>query len=246
MAIEKKRKVTEAAAIQNGRKLKAKSAAARAESEEPDDDEDRPAKKKKKKKKKTGVPMGLVVGAGVGVLVVLIVIGLVSWHFFSKVPAQNAPVAVAKNPDKEQEKKKAVEVQPPPPQGVTIVPGIKEGNPANKPGGDQITRGVRGAGYRTERRSELRQIGLAFIDFCDTHKGANRTQENFLKQINNFAHIRDSVKDGYYTMNMKADPTSSMSIIAYETAVDQGRHMCVMGGGNVDYVPLQIVKDSTK
>lgn len=250
MATQKKRKSSEAAALQKGRKLQAKSTS-RADEDEAERDEDiKSLKKKKKKKKPKGMPLGLLIGVGAGVLVLLIVVGAGAAYYFTR-PAPAAPAQpkqVAQNPDKKDDKQAPPAPLPPPPvpqPGIRVVPGIKEGNPV-KAGGDGIVRNVRGAGYRTERRSELKQIGTAFVAFCDTHKGANRTLENFLKDINNFAHIRDSVKDGYYTVNMKADPTSSTSIIAYETAVDQGRHMCVMGDTSVDYVPQQAVKDATK
>jgi hypothetical protein len=56
--------------------------------------------------------------------------------------------------------------------------------------------------------------------------------------------IHEAISDGYYVMNMRADVGSSSSIIAYERDIDRTGHLCVMGDTSVDYVPLQVLKDS--
>lgn len=232
----------DADASQSKRKVKARAAEADEDAAAGDDEDvELPVKKKKKKGKKSDSGMGLILAGG-GALVVLLLVGIgVGVYAFvgartpNKAPA--GPVAQAKDKEKKDE---PIPDQKPP-QGVPIVPGIKEGNPAKK-GGAGIVNNVRGQGYRTERRNELRQIGLAFIDFCDTFKGANRTQENFLQQIGTFGPIRDAIKEGYYVLNLRADPSSGQSIVAYERDEDQGRHLCVRGDGSVDYVPVSTLK----
>jgi predicted Zn finger-like uncharacterized protein len=96
----------EAAAVQNGRKVKVKPAAATAD----DDDDDRPAKKKKKKpapKKGNGV---LLIVGGVAALLLLVVAGaagLGAWLYFGKKP--ETTIAHTHEPPPEPEKKKEPE-----------------------------------------------------------------------------------------------------------------------------------------
>ena len=55
--------------------------------------------------------------------------------------------------------------------------------------------------------------------------------------------IWDSLDDGYYTLNPKADHTSANSVIAYETDIDRnGMHLAVRGDLSVDYAPPQDLK----
>lgn len=248
MAIEKKRKAGEATALQKGRKLQAKSASRGDEEEDERDEEIKSLKKKKKKKKKKRTPLGLLIGVGVGVLVVLIIVGSVSAYFFTRPASQPlaAPKQVAQNPDKKDDKAPPVPLPPPPQGGVPIVPGIKEGNPAKK-GGAGIVNNVRGAGYRTERRNELRQIGLFFQQFCEGTPKSGRTKEAFLDYIKRDSKaIHEAVSDGYYVMNMRADLGTAQSVIAYERDLDQPGHLCVRGDASVDYVPQAMLKELLK
>ena len=125
---------------------------------------------------------------------------------------------------------------------VKIIPGIKDGNP-DKKGGTYVISSVRGAAYRTERRSEpSSRLALSFVAFQDEYKGAQRTYENFLKYIKrDFGEIHDSIKDGYYQMNMQASFDSG-SIICYERDIDRTGYLCVRGDTSVDYVPLDVWK----
>ena len=212
------------------------------EEEERDEEEERPAKKKKKKKKK-GAPVGLLVGIGVGVLLLLIVGGVgATAYFLRENTAKPAlPGPVAQNKDGDAKGGQAKDGQPDgwvPPQRV-VVPGIKEGNPALKAGGKSITGNIRGAAYVTERKNDLAQIGKLFVLFYDSTPKSARTQDEFVKSIQRDAKsLADSIKDGYYVMNMRAELTGS-SIIAYESQVYSQGYLCVNGNGVTDFVSEQ-------
>ncbi|HZZ79187.1 MAG TPA: hypothetical protein VFE62_11750 [Gemmataceae bacterium] len=249
--------VDEEEAVQEEPKLQVKAKAKPEPEEETEADEDRPKKKKKKKKKDKG-SMGLAIGIVAVVAVLLLVGGGIGLFVILKPPDNQKKNQVAQvdgkkdgaianpNPNVNGNAKDKVVVPPvpqPQPQGnkgVNIIPKIQDGNPAKK-GGDGIINNVRGAGYRTERRSELKQIGTAFIQYSDDFKGNNRNDNTWLDYIKTFGPIRDAVKDGYYKMNYSAR-LDSASVIAYERDIDQGRHLCVRGDGSVDYVPLAELK----
>jgi hypothetical protein len=226
--------------IQEGRKLKtAVSKARENESTDEDRDDDRP--KKKKKKKKAGAPVGLFVGIGVAMLLLVVGGGAAAAYYFMQNPR---PQPIAQNNKKIEEPPKEQE-QPRTPERI-VVPTIKEGNP-DKKGGTYIVSTVRGQGYRTERRNELKQIGLFFTNFCDGTPKTGRTKDAFLEFIKRDSKaIHEAIRDGYYVMNMNARMDSS-SIIAYERDIDRGdKHLCVMGDCSVDYLPVQEVKDRVK
>lgn len=108
--------------------------------------------------------------------------------------------------------------------------------------GGKIIKNVRGAAYRAERRSELKQIGLFYVKFCDEIHKADRTLDRFLDYIKSAAPLRDAIKEGYYVVNLSAEPTKMDSIIAYERDEDNGRHLCVRGDTTVMYVPAVTLK----
>jgi hypothetical protein len=226
-------------AIQDQPRLKASKASAPVE-DEADGDQDRPAKKKKKKKSKQG-PNVLLIGGAAAIFVVLIAVGGLSAFIFLKPAEQKQKQEqVAKAPDAKAKAPDAKEKDDRTPQRI-IFPKIEEGNPAKK-GGTGITSDVRGAGYRTERRSELRQIAIAYVQYYDEYKGSNRNMDTWLEHIKTFGPICDAVKKGYYKMNFNARLESG-SVIAYERDIDTGqKHLCAFFGGDVDYVPLAELK----
>jgi hypothetical protein len=207
-------------------------------SKKTEDDEDRPVKKKKKKKSKKG-PNILLIGGAAAIAVVLIAAGGLSAFIFLRPGEQKQKQdALAKaldpkggDPKAGEPKAKEKETDDRTP-GRIVVPKIEEGNPAKK-GGMGIVSNIRGAAYRTERQSELKQIGALYIAFFDEYKGPNRTLENFLKSIKqNSGPIHNYIKDGYYQMNMSARLDGS-SVICYERDVYPQGYQCVMGSGEV-------------
>lgn len=106
-----------------------------------------------------------------------------------------------------------------------------------------VIENIRGAAYRTERRNELRQIGVFFAQFCETTPKDKRTLEQFLTFIKNDARqIHDAIKKGYYKVNLSADPNAPASIIAFESTVDRQGYLCVHGDASVDYVSAEKLK----
>jgi hypothetical protein len=188
-----------------------------------DEEEDRPAKKKKKRQKAPASPAIFIIGGVAAFVVLLAVGGLLAYVLIP--PRKPAEVEQAKVEEKKKEKEENKEQK-----------GVEEDPPAKK-GGKAIGRGSRGAAYITERKSELKQLGLVFTQFSDDYKGAARTKENFLAYIKrDFGPIHDYVKDGYYQMNMKARLQGG-DIIAYERdEYDQG-YLAVRSNGDVDFVP---------
>jgi hypothetical protein len=202
---------------------------------EDDADEDRPVKKKKKKKKAKQGPNVLLIGGAAAIVIVLIAAGGLSAFIFLRPAGEQKQKqdAVAKAPDPKAGESKAKEKETDDrTPGRIVIPKMEEGNPAKK-GGTGIISSVRGAGYRTERRSELKQIGALYITFFDEYKGANRTLENFLKSIKrDSGPIHDYIKEGYYQMNMNARLEGS-SVICYERDMYSQGYQCVMGSGEV-------------
>jgi hypothetical protein len=202
-------------------------------SKKTDDDEDRPVKKKKKKKAEQG-PNLLLIGGAAAIVIVLIAAGGLSAFIFLKPGKQKQEQdALAKAPDpkapESKPREKETDDRTP---GRIIVPKIEEGSPTKK-GGTGIASNVRGAAYRTERQSELKQIGTLYIAFFDEYKGPNRTLENFLNSIKqNSGPIHDSIKEGYYKMNMNARLDGG-SVICYERDIYPQGYQCVMGSGEV-------------
>jgi predicted Zn finger-like uncharacterized protein len=225
-------------AMQEGQKLKAKAAVATADEEEEEEpEEERPAKKKKKKKKKQGSGMGLIIGIVAGVVVLLLAAGGGTAYMLTRNPTRQPPPGpIAQNKDGQPEDKDTRT-----PQRI-VSPDIREGNPANidkKVGGKSITGNVRGAIYRTERRAELRQIGLLYTSYCDETPRSARSEEGFLKSMErDYRKVVEVIREGYYVINMKADPKASGSIVVYERDIDTPGYLCGMTDGTVDYVPL--------
>jgi hypothetical protein len=187
--------------------------------------DDRPRKKKKKKKSGAGLWIGL--GVGGGVLLVILIATVV--------------VVLLRPWERGGEKKNDVAQNQPPQQQP---PGDIGRVDFSKKGGGNIVQNVRGSIWRTERRAELKSIGLSFNQFCDTHKGASRTYDNFLNSLRQDVAIHGAIKEGYYKVNMKAEPFSSHSIIAYERDIDATGYLSVRGDGSVDYVPLAELKNA--
>lgn len=227
----------------------------KANPDEPPDDEDRPAKKKKKNKKGQGSATLFIVG-GVAVFVVFLAVAGVSAFFWTRrePPADAKQNLQAKGEDKQKKndandgaaaldkaKKEEKEKQDKadPGGGIRIAPKINEGNP-NKKGGIYVIRTVRGAVYRAERQSELRQLAIEFNSFQNDYKGKG-TYENFLESIKNFGPIRDSVNEGYYQINVTAR-LGSDNIIAFERDPDAAGHLCVRANGDISYTPAAQLK----
>jgi predicted Zn finger-like uncharacterized protein len=250
-------------AVQEGRKLK--NAAAKAEEEELQDEEqeeERPAKKKKKKKKKNSSSMGLLIGGGAAIAVLLIVVVGASAYFLTrspnvaKAPQNNEQLAKAndkKGGDGGAGDKKLDPKVAPAPLPVPVDPDQakrekeqrNEDRAANK-GGKSFVGTIRGAGARTQRKNELRQIGSFYQQFCLTTPKSARTKEAFLEFIKRDSRaIHEAISDDYYTINFRADDASSNSIIAFESFIDgNGMYMAVRGDLSVDYVPPQDVKNA--
>jgi predicted Zn finger-like uncharacterized protein len=242
-----KRKTEDAEVTQTDRKLKVKAAPA-PEEEEQDEEERRPAKKKKKgKKAKKGLsPILLMTGVAVGV-VLLVGVGGSAYYLTRSNPQRNRQADVEdNNPNNKpgapggNQQAKVEDNNPNNKPGFRIAPRIEDG-PPGKTGGKGVIQNIRGAVYRTERKSELKQLALTFNQFCDEYKGGARTKENFLIHIKNFGPIRDAVKDGYYQMNMKARLDGD-NIIAYERDEDAQGHLSVRSNGDMVYVPAAQLK----
>jgi predicted Zn finger-like uncharacterized protein len=225
-----KRKTDDEEEVQEERKVKVKTVP------EPEaEEEDRPFKKKKKgKKAKKGSSPVLLLGIA-GVSLALLVAGGVSAYFLFR----SAPQTPRENQQAKVDVKDKNEAPPPAP-AIRIAPRIEEGSPTKK-GGTGIVNNVRGAVYRTERKSELHSLGLSYQLFYDEYKGAARTYENFLQYIKRDGPIYEAVKEGYYKINMKAKLPSN-DIIAYERDIDMTGHLCVRVGGDIGYVPLPELK----
>ncbi len=237
-------------AVQDEPRLKLKKRSVPSEADSDSESDVRPGKKKKKKKGKKG--SGMLIMGGVAALVVLLLIGGGLSAFFMLGPGEEALKkkeeqqalldAKAKKEMEDAIKAPAAKEKDDRTPARIVVPGIKEGNPAAKKGGIYIVTNVRGAGYRTERASELANIGKAYVQFCDEYKGANRNMETWLEYIKTFGPIHEYVKDGYYKMNFNARLEAS-SVIAYESGIDVGQaHMCVRGDGSVGHVPVAELK----
>jgi len=236
-------------AVQEGRKLK--NTAAKADEDEPQDeeqDEERPAKKKKKKKKKKSSSMGLLIGGGAAIVVLLIAVVGASAYILTRSPNPVRPAPnneqLAKNNDKKAGDGGAGDKQPeiklPPPE--QFQPGKEERleDRERKKGGKSIIGNVRGAGYRTERKNELRQIGLFFQQYAEAAPKSARTKQGFMDYMKRDSKvIWDAIDDGYYTINVKADHTAANSIIAYETDIDRQGYLAVRGDLSVDYITQQ-------
>ena len=243
-----KRKTQEEAAMQTERKLKGNTVPAPDEDEE-QEEEVRPVKKKKKgKKAKKGASPILLIVAAAAAIILLLGGGGSAYYFLRTDPAAAKAREQAKLDDKAKkdaagggpgakidDKDKKNE-----PGGIRLIPKIEDGSPTKK-GGKDIIQNIRGAVYRTERKSELKQLALTFNQFCDEYKGGARTKENFLIHIKTFGPIHDALKDGYYQMNMKARLDGD-NIIAYERDEDAQGHLCVRSNGVQDYVPAAQLK----
>jgi hypothetical protein len=128
----------------------------------------------------------------------------------------------------------------PPP--VPFVPAKEERleDRERKKGGKSIVGNVRGAGYRTERKNELKNIGTFFQLYCEAAPKSARTKQGFMDFMKRDSKvIWDAIDDGYYTINVKADHTSSMSVIAYETDIDRQGYLAVRGDLSVDYITAE-------
>ena len=96
----------------------------------------------------------------------ILVIGVTVFLLWKKPAAQ--PVQQQANVE--------MKIQDPAPEPIRIIPKIQDGNPAMKKSGIGIVSNIRGAAYRTERkRSELKQIGLAYNQYSD-EEGARQPQ----------------------------------------------------------------------
>lgn len=223
-----------AMAAQNGQSVKVKTKAAPMPPPE-FDEEEAPKKSKKKKKQQSGpgLVLGLVIG---GVALFLLALGWGGWWVLANrkeaPPAPDELVVVAPPAEKKDER-----------SGTRIIiPKREDGNPAKK-GGTGIVNSVRGAGYRTERRAELKSLGTSYNQFCDEYKGGARTYENFLDYIKQQGPIYEAVKDGYYKINMKAKQSAN-SVIAYERDIDNQGYLAVKGDTSVDYVTADELKQA--
>lgn len=219
-------------AIQEEPKLQAKSKAKEVDVEdEADADEDQPKKKKKKKKKGKKGSMALIIG-GVSVLVVLLLVG------------GGVGLIFALKPDGQQKKNQPVAqgvVPPvPPPQGnnnaAQFIPKIQEGPPVKKGMNGHLLGNIRSAAYITERKNDLGNIGKLFNTFAVEYSGTARSQEGFLEYIKTSGPIHKYVAEGYIVVNMKAEPLSSSSIIAYEAEAYNQGYLCVRGDNSVNFV----------
>jgi hypothetical protein len=183
------------------------------------------------KKKKSQAPASMLPFVIIGVAVVVVLLaggGTLAYVIISRRQPEEPPQAKGDDGEKKEEKK---------PQ---IFPRREEGSPTKKGGKDIITN-TRGAVWRTERKTELKQLQLSFIQYSDEYKPAARTKENFLDYIKTFGPIREAVKDGYYQINLKARLEGG-DIIAYERDEDNQGHLAVRSNGDVAYVPAAQLK----
>ncbi len=215
------------AAVQEEPKLKIKSKKAnKAANEEDtgDGEDDQPAKKKKKKKKSKKGSSGMLIAAGVAGLVLLLAGGGVSAFFlFRKGPTENRQAKT--EPTKNDADKSTAQ----------IFPKVEDGSPTKK-GGTGIVNNIRGAVYRTTIRNDLAGINKMHAAFMIETPKSQHTREKFLDYIKrDFRTAHDYIIEGYYRVNVKAQPGSS-DIVAGERDIDLSGHLVVRGNGMIEYV----------
>jgi hypothetical protein len=118
------------------------------------------------------------------------------------------------------------------------VKGPQGGVQFSKKDGGNLVSNIRGSAYVTERKNELSNIGKFFILYANENPNVNkRTLNDFLTYIRRDSPaIHKLLKEGFYTMNMKAQVNTGTSIIAYEPGMYPNGYLCVRGDGSVDYV----------
>ena len=108
----------------------------------------------------------------------------------------------------------------------------------SKKGSGSLISNVRGSAYVTERKNELKNIGLFFIQYANDIPNVNkRTLDGFLSTFQRDApKIYEHVKEENYVINLKASLSASNGIIAYEWGMYPAGYLCVRVDGSVDYV----------
>ncbi len=195
--------------------------------EDVDEQEDeRPAKKKKKKKKSKQGSNGILIAAGVAGMVLLLAGGGVSAFFlFRSKPAENQQAKVDLNKKDDSEK-----------TAVRIFPKVEDGSPTKK-GGTGVVDNIRGAVYRTTIRNDLASFYKMYALFVNETPKSQHTREKYLEYIKrDFKTGHDYIVEGYYRLNMKAQPGSS-DIFAGERDEDTPGHMVVRCNGAIEHVP---------
>jgi hypothetical protein len=193
------------------------------EAREADEDE-RPRKKKKKKKTSN---KGLVIGLAVGGVVLVAVTVLVIVLNLPK--GQPNKEQVAENPPRKQE---PVPQQPvPPPQ----------------PHPEQRVAGLANRGEDTAVMNDMKNIGLFYTDYCDTHRKGPPSSKAFADAIRRQApHIAQAFDKELYVLLPGVRRGSNM-VVAYDVPGNTaGQHIVLMGDGSVQAMPLQELQQHLK
>ncbi len=217
----------DANAVQEKPKLKVKPAkSAKLDDDDEDSDDDEPKKKKKKKKKKQSGSGGILIIAGVAGLVLLLAGGGVSAFLLlgRKGPAQNQQAKVDTKTDEADK------------TPVRIFPKVEDGSPTKK-GGKGVVNNVRGAVYRTTIRNDLANYNKMYSFFVNETPKNQQTRAKYLEYIKrDFKTGHDYLVEGYYRINLKAQPGST-DIFAGERDEDNQGHLVVRCNGAIEYVP---------
>lgn len=185
-----------------------------------DEQDDRPRKKKKKKKKSN---KGLFIGLGVGG--VLLAVGAVVLIIVLNQGGGDAKGQAKGDPKQPEQPPIADGFQPPPP------PGPKA--PAT---------GVRRAAERAEVKNALRQLGLAFHQYCDTSRKGPQKWEDLAPYYEKNQQITEMLTTKYLTFLYGAHISqmpqgTSNTVLAYETQLDQqGIRIVLMADGSVTFM----------
>ena len=191
-----------------------------------DEEDERPAKKKKKKKKKADSSIGLII-AGIAVGLLLLVGGGVGAYFAFRGNPNDNRQAKAENKKSE---------EPGGQNKPQIFPKVEDGSPTKK-GGSGVVNNVRGAVYRTTIRNDLANFHKMFALFVNETPKSQQTREKYLEYIKrDFKTGHDYIIEGYYRLNIKAQPGST-DIFAGERDEDNPGHLVVRCNGAIEYVP---------
>jgi hypothetical protein len=111
---------------------------------------------------------------------------------------------------------------------------------------DTPAAGIIGAGARAEARNELRQLGQFYNTYALTNNRSPRTVDELTAYFKTDAPaLHKAVGDGYYAVNLKGQPVSTNSILAYEAQPSSpAGHIVVKGDGSVHTLSAQELKQA--
>jgi hypothetical protein len=125
----------------------------------------------------------------------------------------------------------------------------KKQPPVNQDGGQpgkkrpqSLLGAVYAKGDRVRLDNDLRNLNLAFIQYCGDFRNPNsRTPEGFLKSISG-THLHNAVKvEKTYSINLKARLDGD-EIVAFETEMYVEGYSCIRANGQIGLVPEKELK----